>query len=116
SRTAFQFSMLSTFARRGLLAVAALTALPLLLPAAEPVPADAVVRHYADMALAKYEDALAGARRLAEAVDALVARPDAGTLAAAREAWIAARVPYMQTEVYRFGNPVVDAWEGRVNA
>ncbi|MFO7325886.1 MAG: imelysin family protein [Pseudomonadota bacterium] len=108
--------MLSTFARRGLLAVAALTALPLLLPAAEPVPADAVVRHYADMALAKYEDALAGARRLAEAVDALVARPDAGTLAAAREAWIAARVPYMQTEVYRFGNPVVDAWEGRVNA
>src|SRR5690606_27371691 len=44
------------------------------------------------------------------------ARPDAGTLAAAREAWIAARVPYMQTEVYRFGNPVVDAWEGRVNA
>jgi putative iron-regulated protein len=25
-------------------------------------------------------------------------------------------VPYMQTEVYRFGNPIVDEWEGRVNA
>jgi putative iron-regulated protein len=25
-------------------------------------------------------------------------------------------VPYQQTEVFRFGNPLVDAWEGRVNA
>jgi putative iron-regulated protein len=25
-------------------------------------------------------------------------------------------VPYQQTEVYRFGNPIVDAWEGKVNA
>ena len=31
-------------------------------------------------------------------------------------AWIAARVPYQQTEVYRFGNRIVDDWEGRVNA
>ena len=38
------------------------------------------------------------------------------TLAAARAAWRAARVPYLQTEVFRFGNPVVDDWEGRVNS
>ena len=25
-------------------------------------------------------------------------------------------MPYQQTEVFRFGNPVVDDWEGRVNA
>jgi len=25
-------------------------------------------------------------------------------------------VPYQQTEVYRFGNPIVDEWEGKVNA
>ena len=37
-------------------------------------------------------------------------------LAAARGAWITARVPYQQTEVYRFGNRIVDDWEGRVNA
>ncbi|MEX0311053.1 MAG: imelysin family protein, partial [Tateyamaria sp.] len=37
-------------------------------------------------------------------------------LQAAKAAWIAARVPYQQTEVYRFGNPIVDDWEGKVNA
>ena len=36
--------------------------------------------------------------------------------AAARTAWIAARVPYQQTEVFRFGNAIVDDWEGKVNA
>jgi putative iron-regulated protein len=25
-------------------------------------------------------------------------------------------VPYQQTEAFRFGNPIVDDWEGRVNA
>ncbi len=81
--------------------------------AAEP---DTVVKHYADLALAEYEDALAGARVLQEKVDALLAQPSAATLKAARDAWLAARIPYQQTEVFRFGNPVVDDWEGRVNA
>ncbi len=81
--------------------------------AAEP---QSVVKHYADMALAEYEDALAGARVLQEKIDALLAQPSPATLKAAREAWLAARVPYQQTEVFRFGNPVVDDWEGRVNA
>jgi putative iron-regulated protein len=35
---------------------------------------------------------------------------------AARKAWVAARVPYQQTEGFRFGNAVVDEWEGKVNA
>ena len=35
---------------------------------------------------------------------------------AARTAWLAARVPYQQTEAYRFGNPIVDDWEGKLNA
>ncbi|MGO4841314.1 imelysin family protein, partial [Rhizobiaceae sp. 2RAB30] len=48
--------------------------------------------------------------------DALIAKPSAETLAAAREAWKAARIPYQQTEAFRFGNPVVDDWEGRVNS
>ncbi|TIR59477.1 MAG: peptidase, partial [Mesorhizobium sp.] len=30
--------------------------------------------------------------------------------------WKAARVPYQQTEVYRFGNKIVDDWEGKVNS
>src|SRR5690606_15478456 len=43
-------------------------------------------------------------------------RQDGATHSGARTAWVDARVPYMQTEAYRFGNPVVDDWEGRVNA
>ncbi len=56
------------------------------------------------------------AKKLQAAVDALIAKPSADTLKAAREAWIAARVPYMQTEAFRFGNKIVDDWEGKVNS
>ena len=37
-------------------------------------------------------------------------------LASQAPAWRTARVPYQQSEVYRFGNAIVDDWEGRVNA
>ncbi len=84
--------------------------------ASSGVGAADVVQHYADVALAKYEDSLTTAKALDAAIDALLAQPSEATLAAARTAWIAARIPYQQSEVYRFGNPVVDAWEGRVNA
>ena len=89
-----------------------------LLLAASPALADAsaVLETYADIAQATYEDALEAARNLDEAARALLADPTEAHLAAAREAWLAARVPYQQTEVYRFGNPIVDDWEGRVNA
>jgi putative iron-regulated protein len=75
-----------------------------------------VLETYADIAEAKYQDSLITARTLGDAVDALVAAPSAETLAAAKAAWIAARVPYQQSEVYRFGNAIVDDWEGKVNA
>ncbi|MGI2032861.1 imelysin family protein [Rhizobium panacihumi] len=76
----------------------------------------AVIKHYADVAHAKYEDSLTTAKALDAAIDALIAKPGDDTLKAARAAWIAARVPYQQSEVYRFGNPIVDDWEGKVNA
>lgn len=75
-----------------------------------------VLTNYANIAHAKYEDSLLTARVLGEAVDALIAEPSAENLEAAKTAWIAARVPYQQTEVYRFGNAAVDDWEGKVNA
>ncbi|MDU9409603.1 imelysin family protein [Pseudomonas sp. zfem001] len=78
--------------------------------------AKAVVNHYADLALAVFSDAASTGKALQNAVDALLADPSEATLKAAREAWLAARVPYMQTEVFRFGNPVVDEWEGQLNA
>ncbi len=75
-----------------------------------------VLTTYADIAEAKYADSLISAQRLQAAVDTLVATPSADALTAAKAAWIAARVPYQQTEVYRFGNVIVDEWEGKVNA
>ena len=75
-----------------------------------------VLKTYADIAHAGYEDSLKTALTMRDAVAALAAGPSKETLAASRGAWLAARVPYQQTEVYRFGNKAVDDWEGKVNA
>ena len=77
----------------------------------------AVIDTYARIAHAKYEDSIKTAKALRSAINALIAQPSATTtLAAAKKAWLTARVPYQQTEVYRFGNAIVDDWEGKVNA
>ncbi|TBU99736.1 imelysin family protein [Stutzerimonas kirkiae] len=78
--------------------------------------ARAVVKHYAEIAHAAFGDAHGTALELQKAVQALIAEPGEATLQAAKDAWLAARVPYMQTEVFRFGNTLVDDWEGQVNA
>ena len=83
--------------------------------AADPAPKD-VLKVYADIAQAGYTDSVDTARTLKLAVDAFLAKPTEDNLRAARAAWIAARIPYMQTEAYRFGNAIVDDWEGKVNA
>lgn len=80
-----------------------------------PAP-KAVLENYADIALAGYEDALAKAKELDAATDALIEKPSEANLQAARDAWRASRPAYQQTEAFRFGNPIVDDWEGRVNA
>src|SRR5690606_13071658 len=79
---------------------AAVAAAPLLASASGALAADkaAVLETYADIAHAAYEDSLTTAEALLEAVEKLIAEPSEDTLAAAREAWIAARVPYQQTE------------------
>ena len=83
--------------------------------AAEFAPKD-VLKTYADIAQAGYTDSTDTARTLKLAVDAFLAHPTEDNLRAARAAWIAARIPYMQTEAFRFGNSIVDDWEGRVNS
>ncbi|MEM6759140.1 MAG: imelysin family protein [Pseudomonadota bacterium] len=77
---------------------------------------EAVLENYSNIAFAKYTDSLTTAQRLQTAVNALIEDPSAEALAGAKAAWLAARVPYQQTEVFRFGNPIVDDWEGKVNA
>lgn len=80
------------------------------------VTAKAVVETYADIAEAGYQDAQIAALVLQSKIKDLIANPSDATLAAARDAWKASRVPYMQTEVFRFGNAIVDDWEGKVNS
>ncbi len=96
------------------LALLAATAL-FVTPAFAAAPAD-VLTTYSDIAQAKFADSLDTAKTLQVAVDKLIAEPTEDNLKAAREAWLAARDPYQQTEVYRFGNAIVDEWEGKVNA
>ena len=76
----------------------------------------AVVAHYAELAYAAFTDSLSTAQTLQSAVNAFLAAPSDATLKAAREAWVASRVPYLQTEAFRFGNTLIDDWEGQVNA
>ena len=109
--------MARRFAHHPLALVVATAALSVPLSVnADDVAADDVVTHYADLAHTTYLDALKAAKTLDEAIDALLAEPTEETLAAARHAWRQARVPYQQSEVFRFGNPVVDDWEGQLNA
>lgn len=103
--------------RCGLMVVAlgatALTAIPSF---AQDVAARDVLKTYSDIALAGYEDSLVTAQTLKSAIDTFLADPTEQNLTAARTAWLGARNPYQQTEAYRFGNAIVDDWEGRVNA
>lgn len=94
-----------------------------LMPTVSSIPAHgaevtgaAVVKYYGDVAEAMYSDALAAALDLQKAVDAFLAAPNDDSLAVARQAWLASRPWYQQTEGFRFGNAIVDDWEGRVNA
>ncbi len=99
-----------------LLTGAAIAALTVGTTAAFAATKAEVLTNYANIAEAKYEDSLITAKALQAAVDALIADPSAEALEAAKAAWKSARVPYQQTEVYRFGNAIVDDWEGKVNA
>ncbi|TSJ61986.1 peptidase [Starkeya sp. 3C] len=101
-----------------LLAAVALGAIVAAGPAAAdnaPKVRDIVVT-YANIAEAMYADSLKTAKDLQAAVNAFVADPTEANLDKAKAAWKAARVPYQQSEGYRFGNAIVDDWEGRVNA
>ncbi|MDY6921582.1 MAG: imelysin family protein [Pseudomonadota bacterium] len=80
------------------------------------VSKEQVVDQYAEVAHAVFSDALMTAQVLRKQIDVLVQQPSETAQQDARAAWKAARVPYQQSEVYRFGNPVVDDWEGQLNA
>lgn len=84
-------------------------------PSSSTEPAD-ILNTYSEIAEAGYADSVTLAKALGTQIHTLLENPTEANLQAARESWIASRVPYQQTEVYRFGNAIVDDWEGKVNA
>ena len=71
------------------------------------------------LAHANYSDTLAAVKDMQAAIAALVKAPSAAGLAEARNAWLAAREFYGQTEAFRFyGGPIDDdnGPEGQINA
>jgi putative iron-regulated protein len=86
----------------------------------DPTEVAEAVATYGRIVLASYEDSLEAAIALDDAIGELVASPSEARLEAAREAWLAAREPYLQTETYRFYEGPIDnedsGPEGLINA
>jgi putative iron-regulated protein len=78
-------------------------------------PLRAALTTYAQIAFATYDDSVLGADLLAQRSRELAARPSAESLRAAREAWLRARIPYAQSEVFRFYDGPIDKLELWVN-
>jgi len=84
----------------------------------------AVLETNAQIAYASYSDSVTTAVALQNAIAAFKANPTAETMMAAKNAWLASREPYGQTEVYRFRLSPIDSTnyadedgpEGDINA
>ncbi|MDQ2093712.1 imelysin family protein [Rhodalgimonas zhirmunskyi] len=74
----------------------------------------AALTTYASIAQANYADALADAKALKAAINALAATPTEATLDAAKQAWLTARETYGPTEVFRLSGGPIDAENGWV--
>ena len=87
--------------------------------AAQLATVEQVVANYADIVHAGYADSHKQAVVLQQALQTLTERPSAAALEAAKNAWKRARIPYGQTEAFRFyGGPIdgADGPEGLINA
>lgn len=88
--------------------------------ASDALDATPVLERYAEIAHQGYSDSLELASELRESAQRLIEDPSEESLASAKAAWIAAREPYLQTEVFRFYDGPIDneetGPEGRINA
>ena len=75
-----------------------------------------VLVNYSNIAEAKYKDALTLAKKMHESIEDFMKDTNEGNFNKVKDSWLQARTIYQQTEVFRFGNPIVDDWEGKVNA
>jgi len=98
------------------IALSTLSALP---AQAQTADTSAVVQQYATLVYANYHDVLSSAQTLQKAINTFTAAPSAQGLEDAKNAWLAAREVYGQTEAFRFYSGPIDSDtgpEGRLNA
>ena len=78
-----------------------------------------VVKTYSEIVYSTYVDSHAAAKEMSKSINEFLDSPSEQSFIAAKESWISARLPYLQTEVYRFyGGPIddEDGPEGLLNA
>ncbi|EDY86530.1 insulin-cleaving metalloproteinase outer membrane protein [gamma proteobacterium HTCC5015] len=100
--------------KRSALVALSLAVLSACSPSAEEKKAEiqAILSNDASMAYAAYSDSVTTAQQLQSAIETLVKAPTDTHLSEAKSAWIKAREPYGQTEVYRFREGPIDALKG----
>jgi putative iron-regulated protein len=70
-----------------------------------------VVATNANIAYAAYADSLISAIELKSSLETFISAPTEATFQTAKDAWLASREPYGQTEVYRFRvGPIHGPW------
>ena len=70
------------------------------------------VENYTNIVLASYQDAMTKLNELKTAVDLFVTSPNENNFQSAKDAWLASREPYGQTEAYRFYDGPIDGGDG----
>ena len=75
-----------------------------------------ILVNYSNIAEAKYKDALTLAKKMHSSIEKFMNDTNESNFIDVKDSWLKARTIYQQTEVFRFGNPLVDDWEGKVNA
>ncbi len=103
-------------------------------PNPEPTPApkmslseakDKVIQNYAKMVHQNYKDSYDAAVKMQGVINEFIANPTEATMQAAKKAWLEAREPYGESEVFRGSNGPIDfegeaEWalnnEGQINA
>jgi len=87
--------------------------LPSSASAADEAVKKGVVKTYTSIASHAFSDAHTKAVALQKAIATFTAAPSKATLGKARAAWIAARIPYLQTKVFRHegkDSDLIDSW------
>ncbi|MDZ7936517.1 MAG: imelysin family protein [Emticicia sp.] len=73
---------------------------------------NSAIKSYSEIVSATYEDSYSEAVKLQTAIKTFTATPTSGNFELAKSAWKAARIPYGQTEAFRFYGGPIDNDEG----